>query len=143
MTTTSGPQAVSYQDSSLPIVDTKTGVASPYFDTLIRSLIARTGGADDLIYAANLLAGQAVPQGTEVIAGGGLQVGGALGGNVGLALYVIIGPVAGLPAAAEGDLAYATNGLKPGESSGAGTGVVVFYSHSNWISVCSGAAEED
>jgi hypothetical protein len=37
-----------------------------------------------------------------------------------------------------GGMAFATNGRKPGEGAGAGTGVQVFYDGSHWISVCSG-----
>lgn len=48
--------------------------------------------------------------------------------------------VAGLPSAAgtAGSLAFATNGRKPNEGSGGGSGVEVFSDGSHWISVCSG-----
>ena len=40
--------------------------------------------------------------------------------------------VALLPAGAEGDRAYATDGLKVGELTGAGTGVPVYFSNTKW-----------
>ena len=49
-------------------------------------------------------------------------------------------PVASLPAtAAAGAKAFATNGRKPSDAAGAGTGVEVFYDGTKWISVCSGS----
>lgn len=39
---------------------------------------------------------------------------------------------------AEGSMAYASNGCKPGEATGSGTGVPVFYSSGKWYSSCSG-----
>lgn len=47
--------------------------------------------------------------------------------------------VANLPAGGQaGALAFATNGLKPGQATGAGTGVPVFFDGSAWFSMCSG-----
>jgi hypothetical protein len=47
--------------------------------------------------------------------------------------------VIGLPSApGTGATAFATNGRKPSEGVGAGTGVEVFYDGTKWISVCSG-----
>lgn len=50
--------------------------------------------------------------------------------------------VAGLPGSAKpGTQAYATNGRKPGQLAGAGTGVLVYFDNSSvWISVHSGVA---
>lgn len=49
--------------------------------------------------------------------------------------------VIGLPASpGTGATAFTTNGRKPTEGAGAGTGVEVFYDGSKWISVCSGSA---
>lgn len=46
----------------------------------------------------------------------------------------------GVPGLTSGCVAYATDGLKPGESSGSGTGVPVFYSaDGTWKSSCSGS----
>lgn len=39
-----------------------------------------------------------------------------------------------------GELAFVTDGLKAGESSGSGTGVLAYWDGSNWIAVDSGAA---
>jgi hypothetical protein len=48
--------------------------------------------------------------------------------------------VAGLPSAGvPGAKAYASNGRKPSEAAGAGTGVEVFSDGQRWISVCSGS----
>ena len=48
--------------------------------------------------------------------------------------------VAGLPAASiAGAKAFASNGRKPAEATGAGTGVEVFCDGAHWISVCSGS----
>ena len=47
--------------------------------------------------------------------------------------------VAALPASpGAGAKAFTTNGRKPNESTGTGTGVEVFYDGSQWVSVCSG-----
>ncbi len=49
--------------------------------------------------------------------------------------------VAGLPAnAAPGQRAFASDGRKPGEGPGFGTGMLCFFDGSNWISVSSGTA---
>jgi hypothetical protein len=47
--------------------------------------------------------------------------------------------VAALPGAIAGSLAFATNGRKPGEAAGAGSGVQVFSDGQRWVSVGSGA----
>jgi hypothetical protein len=39
-----------------------------------------------------------------------------------------------------GCMVFCMNGRKPGEAAGAGTGVLVFWSSAQWISVCSGTA---
>ena len=47
--------------------------------------------------------------------------------------------VATLPASpGAGAMAFASNGRKPSEAAGVGTGVEVFNDGSRWISVCSG-----
>jgi hypothetical protein len=47
--------------------------------------------------------------------------------------------VSGLPTVpGTGAQAFATNGRKPNEAAGAGTGVTVFYDGTKWVSVCSG-----
>ena len=49
--------------------------------------------------------------------------------------------VTGLPSSpGTGAMAFATNGRKPTEGAGAGTGVQVFYDGTKWISACSGLA---
>ena len=66
-----------------------------------------------------------MPQTRQVLGAGGLQNGGGLDVNLGLTLYRSIDALANLPTVAisEGDWAYALDGRKPGEGSGAGTGV--------------------
>ena len=106
------------------------------------ALVNRTGGRSDKVDTAHTLASNAVPQGTEVVASGGLKNGGALGGNVGLTLYVAIDALANLPTTglSEGDMAYALDGLKSGETTGAGTGTPAWWSNSGpgWFAVWSG-----
>ncbi len=99
------------------------------------------GQGFDKVDAAHTAAIAAVPRTTQVIAGGGLQAGGALTDNVGVALYATRSAVAALPAsgAAEGDWAYAIDGRKAGEGVGAGTGVPVWWSNGNWYAADSGA----
>ncbi len=81
-----------------------------------------------------------VPKTTNIIAAGGLQRGGALTGDVGIALYRAVAKVSQLPSTgnAPGDWAYAIDGRKPGEASGLGTGVPVFWSVAAWFAVTSG-----
>ena len=111
----------------------------------IGAMDARAGSRFDKIEAAHSIATAAAPQTTQVVAGGGLQVGGALTGNVGLALYRAVATVASLPTTGltDGDWAYAQDGLKPGESTGAGSGVPCFWSTvagtGGWYAVTSGA----
>lgn len=103
-------------------------------------LYNRVGGTADKVDAAHTLAVGAVPQGTQVVASGGLQVGGALGGNVGLALYTVFTNVAGLPVSANrGDFAFALDGRKAGEGAGLGTGTPVWWGGASWIAVDTGA----
>jgi hypothetical protein len=135
-------QAVPTLNIGEAIVEPKSGRPTDYFFRAWQAIVARTGGETDKVDAAHALASAAVPQGTEVVAAGGLQNGGALGGNVGVTLYRAVGPLANLPttAIAQGDWAYCLDGRKPGEGAGAGTGVPVFWSAGSWISACSGAA---
>jgi hypothetical protein len=56
--------------------------------------------------------------------------------NANVAAYT----VGTLPAGAEGDIAYATNGRKAGEGPGAGTGVPVYFSNGVWRAFSSDAA---
>ena len=99
------------------------------------------GAGFDKIDAAHTLAVAAAPRVTQIVAGGGLQAGGPLSGNVGLSLYQEKCAVAELPASGntEGDWAYALDGRKPGESGGAGTGVPCFWSNGAWVAATSGA----
>lgn len=90
----------------------------------------RLGGGVDKVEAAASTAAAAVPRSTEVVAGGGLQIGGALDGNIAIALYRAVDVVAALPSTglSEGDWAFALNGRKSGETAGNGTGCPVWWS---------------
>jgi hypothetical protein len=128
-------------DFKIAIVEPGTGVLTRYGYALVSALFNRVGGQSDKVDAAHALALAAVPQGTEVVAGGGLKQGGMLGGNVAVVFYVARAAAASLPTTAmdEGDWAYALDGRKPGEGAGSGTGVPCFWSAGAWISACDGA----
>jgi hypothetical protein len=132
-------QAIPAPDFARPIV-TPDGLVTRAFRNWITGVYNRLGQGADKVDAAHAAALAAVPQGTEVIASGGLQVGGALGGNVGLALYVVFTAVAMLPAEANlGDWAYALDGRKDGEGSGAGTGTPCWWDGTAWKAPDTGA----
>jgi len=90
--------------------------------------------------AAAALAASAVPSSRNIVAAGGLHVGGNLGADVGIVLYRAVAPVAALPTTgnAQGDFAYAVNGRKAGEGSGSGTGLPVWWSGTSWFAIDSG-----
>ncbi len=119
--------------SSLPLVGCG-GRPTPYFLDWLTSVIAA-------INTAAALAGNAAPASLNIVATGGLQRGGPLRDDIGVALYRAVKPVAQLPTIgnAPGDWAYALDGRKPGEAAGAGTGVPVFWSVTAWCAVTSGA----
>jgi hypothetical protein len=138
-----GPVRISEPDFAAQWMDPQTGQLTPYGYRVIKGLVDRTGGAaSDGVAAAAGLAAAAVPQTRQIIAAGGLQLGGDMSGNIPVTLYVAIDGVSNLPTSGltVGDWAYALDGRKPSEGSGAGTGVPVFWSNASWISVCSGAA---
>ena len=123
-----------------PLVNANGTPTKRFFDWLCGAR-GRLGGDEDKVDAAHTLAAAAVPQTTEVQAVAGLSGGGALSSNLGVTLYTVVTSVATLPASAnEGDNAYAVDGRKPGEGSGAGTGCPVVWSNSAWNSFFSGAA---
>ncbi len=108
--------------------------------TTIKGSLSVTGG----ISAPAGLTGSSVSLSGAISAGGSLAVAGALtaqsgatisGGVLALPCY----SVAALPIASAGALAYATNGRKPGEALGAGSGVLVWgTSNKQWLSILSG-----
>ena len=118
---------------SQPVVDADGFASKP-----LRDWMAAVAGA---VNAAATTAAT-VPSTRNVVTVGGLHGGGALSADIGLRLYKVSTIVASLPTSgnANGDLAYALNGRKPGEAAAAGTGVVVFWSRSAWIAVTSGVA---
>jgi hypothetical protein len=124
----------------VPLVD-RAGFMTSAWRIYEQAKFLHLGGKTDKVEAAHLTAIAAVPKTTEVVAGGGLQIGGALAGNVGLALYRGKVAVAGLPTTgnSEGDLAYALNGRKVGEGAGSGTGVPVWWSGTHWYAFWSSA----
>ena len=121
-------------NASAPVTD-RSGGATPVF----RSWMEQVRKA---LNAASALAGGAVQGTTNIVASGGLQVGGATGAEVGVALYRAYATVAQLPStgAKDGDWAYAKDGRKPGELAGAGTGVPCFRANGLWNAVTSGVA---
>lgn len=111
------------------------GHAARWFRALVQSII-------DTINATHATAGSAVQQGSQVVTAGGLQGGGAFGGNVGLALYRAIDSVAvvtALTGMAPGDWAFALDGRKNGEAAGAGTGTPCYWDGVAWRAVDTGA----
>ena len=117
-------QALPQPDFSRPATDGR-GFLTGWFKAWVNAMDARAGGRFDKVEDAHATAIAAAPQSTQVVAGGGLQAGGALTGNVGLALYAAVGPLASLPTTglSEGDVAYATDALKAGETTGNGSGL--------------------
>lgn len=127
-------------DFGLPFVD-GSGRLSRWAKAWMQAATGLLDKATTPLAATHALASAAVPQGTEVVAAGGLQHGGALGGNVGLALYVAVTGVAGLPATANlGDWAYAVDGRKAGEGAGSGSGTPTYWDGTSWIAPDTGAA---
>jgi hypothetical protein len=124
-----------------PLTD-DAGRLSRAWRGFILALYNRCGGAADKVDAAHAAAIAAVPRSAQIVAVGGLHVGGDLTGNVALAFYRAVATVAALPAAGvgDGDWAYAVDGRKAGEGPGAGTGVPVWRSGGQWFAVDSGAA---
>ena len=110
------------------------GRPTPCFQSWLNGLV----GA---LNSTAALAKTAAPASLNIVANGGLQRGGPLSGDVGVALYRAVKPVAQLPTTgnAPGDWAYAVDGRKPGEAAGQGTGVPVFWSVTAWFAVTSGA----
>lgn len=125
---------------SSPLTNAKGFVTVAWLPVL-QALFNRTGGKFDKVEAAFTTAKAAAPATSEVVAGAGLQGGGAVGPNAAVALYCAVTSVALLPMSAnEGDWAYAMNGRKTGQAAGSGTGVPVWWSNGAWIAVDSGAA---
>ncbi len=124
-----------------PLTD-EAGRLSRAWQGFFLALYARSGGSADKIDAAHTAAIAAVPRSAQIVAVGGLHVGGDLSGNVALAFYRAVATVAALPTAGvgDGDWAYAVDGRKVGEGPGAGSGVPVWRSAGQWFAVDSGAA---
>ena len=109
------------------------GRPSAYFQGWLSSIV-------ESLNAAAQLATAAAPARLNIVPTGGLQRGGSLQDDVGVALYRAKATVDQLPMTGNtaGDWAYALDGRKPGETDGGGTGVPVFWSASAWFSVTSG-----
>ena len=118
---------------SQPVVDGDGFASKPLRDWMLAVASAVNAGAT---------ATATVPASRNVVTVGGLHGGGALSADIGLRLYKAVTTVALLPMSgnANGDMAYALNGRKPGEAAAAGTGTVVFWSRTAWIAVTSGVA---
>ncbi len=92
---------------------------------------------DGAVTAAGGLATTAASVSDTAQIGGALTVGGGLtvtAGYVALPSYT----VGALPTAPNGAVAYASNGRKPWEGAGSGTGVLVWVSTNRWLSLLSG-----
>lgn len=104
-----------------------------------QQLALDTAGAANLLYDAAL---QAIRSTAPVQVGGSLTVTGPLtvqGGALVLPSYT----VAALPPASAGAVAYATNGRKPGEAAGAGSGILVWGTAAKqWLSILSGTTAQ-
>ena len=137
-------QPLPQPDFAKPATDGR-GFLTGWFKAWVQAMDARAGARFDKIDEAHATALAAAPQSTQVVAGGGLQIGGALTGNVGLALYAAIAPLASLPTTglSEGDIAYALDGRKSGEGAGAGSGTPCWWSvvsgTGGWYAFGSGA----
>ncbi len=110
------------------------GRPSAYFLGWLSSIV-------EALNTATQLASAAAPTSLNIVPTGGLQRGGPLSDEVGVALYRAMTTVDQLPTMGNtpGDWAYAVNGRKPGESEAQGTGVPVFWSVSAWFSATSGS----
>ncbi len=127
---------------TIPMQDRGGSLSRPWrawFQSLYQLLAP--GGVDKLSAAYDAAVG-AAPASRQVLGAGGLQtVGSDLTGNIGIVMYRLQTTVALLPTSGNtnGDWAYATNGRKPGEGAGAGSGTPVFWSKTGWYAVGSGA----
>jgi hypothetical protein len=106
------------------------GFLTRWAQAWISSADSRLGGRQDKVDAVAVTASAATPQSTQVVAGGGLQLGGTLNGNVAVALYHSVDLAAKLPTLgnAEGDWCYALDARKLAETTGNGSGMPVFWS---------------
>jgi hypothetical protein len=96
--------------------------------------------------AGSLSASGIITPGTLTV-GGAAVVSGTIATTAGLNVnggVAVMPPyqVSALPAATSGAIAYAANGRKTGEAAGAGTGVLVWRTGNQWLSVMSGTAVE-
>lgn len=123
-----------------PIED-GSGAVTKGWRAWFQTMFNRTGGSEDKVDAAFVIASAAAAQTIQVGAGAGLNGGGDLTQNRSIRLFIAVTPVAGLPAAPVQPMAqaFATNGRKPGEGGGAGTGCPVIWTNNNWYSLFSGA----
>ncbi len=133
-------QAVPEPDFTQPFVDGDRFLTR-WARHFLTGLYNRVGQDQDKVDVAHTAALAAVPQGTQVVASGGLAIGGALGGNVGVALYKVVTNVAGLPTVNNlGDWANAMDGRKNGEGAASGTGTPVYWDRSGaWKTLDTGA----
>lgn len=115
------------------------GRASIGLRQFMTNVFKRLGGTTDKVEAAFQLASGATTQTTEVVAGRGLTGGGPLVSNIAIQFGLGAYTVALLPAGQTLQFAYAIDGRKNGEASGAGTGTWVWWDNANWIAFDSGA----
>jgi hypothetical protein len=134
------------KDTNIGVTVTSVGTGVV---TLSGSSVAIPNGALTIsngnIFSAGGYTGTNVAVTDYVLAYGTGQFNSMLTANGGLTVANVVNlpkyKVASLPAATEGALVYAQDGRKPGETAGAGTGVLVVGSKTaQWISVTGGAA---
>lgn len=124
---------------ALPVgaVVNSDGSAKRSMSSWMRAVHGRLGGSTDKVNQALTTADAAAPGDAELVAGAGLQNGGAIGSNASVALYKAVTSVAGLSALNNqgGDWAYAVDGRNSGEGVGAGTGCPVVWNNplARWV----------
>jgi hypothetical protein len=143
-----GPPAVIITDPATLYYETTGSYVSGCIPTVVQpGLFSQDATFGPIVAPTRLLAIGGQNHGNVLV---GVSNGTAPGGGANATLVQFLVPllpdqaaVAALPtmnAANQGCMMFASNGRKPGEGVGAGTGVPVFWSNGvGWISVCSGA----
>ncbi len=119
--------ALDYAGSANLLYDTAIGGPHLTASLHVDGTLTAPGG----LASATASVSGATQIGGMLTAGGGLTVAGSY---MALPSYT----VGGLPTAPNGAIAYASNGRKPWEGAGSGTGVMVWVSTNRWLSLLSG-----
>ena len=139
-------RALAVAHESAGIIGTGYGVGIAFYDgatgaTVLRGaldVVRESGGGVTLSVSLKDAATPTPAQRLTLSSAGRLATSEAIRPYVGTVANVTGGVWIVSPSA--GCLAFATNGRKPGEGAGAGTGVPCFYDGSGWRSCCDGAA---